>query len=89
MNPKLLEPNELEVECELRNIKGLLSVKQLMLSEYFENEENGIEAKPVDPHTGAFKNPRRELGICAKKICEIEEALLEDLKSDLVLSHLY
>lgn len=82
MDAKLLEPEELRVECELRNIKGLMSVQQSLLQYVLDQELQGEEDKPERAHEAALKNPRREVTLCAKQIVTIKENLLEILKSD-------
>lgn len=82
MNAYLLEPSELKVECELRNIKGLQSVQQSMLKLSLSQELSGTEEAPREAHVNGSKNPKREVELCAKKIVEIHEQLKEELKSN-------
>lgn len=82
MDPKLLEPEELKVECELRNIRGLQSIQQSMLDHYLKIEMSGEEHPPNRAHSAALKNPKRELSYCAGKIIEIQESLKNELRSD-------
>ena len=81
MNPYMLEADELKVECDLRNIRGLQSVQQSMLKFCLNNENSGEEVSPQSAHLAACKNPKREVALCAKKIIEIQESLKESLKS--------
>lgn len=67
MNAYLLEPSELKVECELRNIKGLQSVQQSMLKLSLSQELSGTEEAPREAHVNGSKNPKREVELCAKK----------------------
>lgn len=81
MDPKLLEPDELAIECELRNIQGLQSVKQSMLTTYFEYELIGKEDKPTRAHEAALKNPRLEVAKCEAKLAEIQNSIKESLEN--------
>lgn len=82
MNAYLLEPSELKIECELRNIRGLQSVQQAMLKRFLGQELSGEEEAPKEAHVNGLKNPKREVELCAKKIVEIHEQLKEELKSN-------
>lgn len=82
MDISLLQADELKVECDLRNICGLYSVRQSMLKMYLEKEALGEESKPNIAHALALKNPKREISLCAKKLLEIKSALVESLKTD-------
>lgn len=84
MDPNLLEPDELKIECELRNIRGLQSVQFSMLKLSLENEAKGEEEEPKLAHLAALKNPKREVASCAKKLVDIQETLVEFLKSNSV-----
>lgn len=88
MDPSLLEPDELKIECELRNIRGLQSVQLSMLKLSLESESKGEEDEPNVAHSAAQKNPKREVTLCAKKLVEIQESLVEYLKSDSSHKHL-
>lgn len=82
MNPSLLEPDELKIECEIRNIQGLTSVQVSMLEFVLQEESQQHQEEPNVSHLAARKNPRRELTLCAGKIVEMQEFLVKSLQSD-------
>lgn len=82
MDYHLLEPEELKIEYEIRNIRGLQSVQQSMLKLYLEKEARGEEPTPSTAHPSALKNPKRELSHCASKIMEIKNSLIGSFKED-------
>lgn len=63
MDFKLIESEEIRVECELRNISCLTSVQQYILQMYLENEATGNEVRPMLAHSRALKNPKREVAL--------------------------
>ena len=81
MDINLLEPEEFKVECELRNIRGLKSVQESLLKDYFVWEASGVNIQPDKAHALALKNPNREVAVCAAKLVEIRDLLTSELKS--------
>lgn len=81
MDPSHLEPDELKVECDLRNIRGLHSVQLSLLLMSLELEKSGENEPPLRAHESALKNPKREVAKCGAKLLEIQEVLKESLQS--------
>lgn len=81
MDPSLLEPDEFKIECELRNIRGLLSVQLSMLQFTLAEEASDKQQFPDIAHEKARKQPKREISACAKSIVDIQESLVMALKS--------
>lgn len=73
MNVTLLNSDELEVEFQVRNIKGSYGQQCHQLNEQLIDESNNESEPPNRPHEAAYKDPRREIKKYSDKLVEIKD----------------
>lgn len=91
MDANLLEFDEFEIECRIRNLNEGTNIDRLKnLLEQVQVETTTPVLIPTVAHIAASKNPKRELRICSEKINTLHNWLQHHLKNkELNRIHLY
>lgn len=74
--------DEIQVECEVRDIKGSSKSQLKLLKERLAKETNGELECPSKTHSRAAKSPKYELNLCVTKLKELKNLLTEILTYD-------
>ena len=81
MDLNLLFPDELEVECRVRNLRGSPSDVISQLANALKLEDGMPSLRPYKMHSAARKNPAHEIKKCSIKLSKLK-VKMEKLNRD-------
>lgn len=71
--------DEIQVECEVRDIRGSSRSQMKLLEERLAKEAKGEIETPNKTHSRAAKSPKHELNLCVTKLKEFKTLLTDIL----------